>query len=194
MDSESHSAIISTLQEQINQKENPTLVVKNTVELSLRSVLNPYDELSLRMSDRDKKELFEDYLPNLSVHGSNLRAEQGEENNDYFSMCDALSQIVSAALTRENVQHTWSPHVSHAYLIVPQKHDNVIVDPSLGQLVKGYNRIFVGTPEELKELITKSYENGNLINLDFYSSEDMGTLSKNYTLEEVLTKFWGIKS
>ncbi|HSW89094.1 MAG TPA: hypothetical protein VLG12_08070 [Candidatus Saccharimonadales bacterium] len=173
----------------MSENEQTVAEVRAVVESALRGISDPFAQFESRLNDKESMcEDVEYYMPRLSTNASELIAEEGEENNELLSMCSDLTDMVASALRVAQVPYKINTTGSHTSLIL----NNIHVDPSIGQLVQGYNTIFVGTKDELTQLIKDSYQQGNLVNLAFYSSEDVGTLSPHPTPEEILNKFWGI--
>lgn len=51
----------------------------------------------------------------------------------------------------------------HVYIVVDTKAGEVIVEPTLGQFVLGHNHIFVGTREDLRDVVTRQTSIGGSI-------------------------------
>lgn len=136
----------------------------------------------------DKQDRF--YFSRLSVfHESFLRAEEGEDNNDFIHMCSDLVFTLSRVLNYAGISHAKNNSPLHTSLTIKRDGVDVYVDPSIGQYVRGFNKIFVGTKQDLIALVTNSHQRGNLINLEYYVNE--GELSPNSTPEKIIEMCWG---
>ncbi|HSW97714.1 MAG TPA: hypothetical protein VLF89_07865 [Candidatus Saccharimonadales bacterium] len=162
------------------------------VEQALRTV--PPDNIHIRYYDSiATPHNISTYLPKLSTQPTDLQARQGMESNDFLGKCSDFTDIVSSALSHMSIPHTILNSKSglHSSISLRQRNINIHVDPSLGQIIKDYNTIFVGTQAQLITLVEKAVQEKKVINMDFWAID--GEISLDPKADEILENFWDVK-
>lgn len=78
----------------------------------------------------------------------------------------------------------------HIYLVARIDPDEVIIEPSIGQIILGHNHIFVGFRSDLRKVIV---DNTGGPNSPYQIDPLYATYHQNYP-EEIFRHFWGDKS
>lgn len=81
-------------------------------------------------------------------------------------------------------------HVEHVYLTARIDPDEVIIEPTIGQIVLGHNHIFVGFRSDLRRLIVKTTGGPD----SPYQIVPPYTAYHQEHPEEIFRHFWGDKS
>lgn len=87
--------------------------------------------------------------------------EAVDESIDYVELrgkCALLSFAIRDLLRMENVEvvsqgSSEKDYPCHIYDLVNPYGNRIIIDPSIGQIIKGHNHVFVGTEMDLRNLV-----------------------------------------
>lgn len=77
-----------------------------------------------------------------------VKGQCGYASNDISDILWFKSGIKTKLTTSRNFNTYY-----HGYLTIPISGQEIIIDPTIGQFVQGYNEIFIGTRQELKALV-----------------------------------------
>lgn len=87
--------------------------------------------------------------------------------------CDFFSQELYERLKREGVNSNIIAAKEHSFLTTNGEDGEIIIDSAIGQFLKGYNHVFVGTRDELEKLVSKYADDGKLsVIIDTYRFEE----------------------
>ncbi len=111
-------------------------------------------------------------------------------SKDFYGKCGMLSDELEELLWKYGVstRKTTSGDFDtsgHTYLslsLIPQ----IVIEPSIGQFIEGHNYVFVGTREQLEDLVLHQTGEGKQFSI-------INTRSKNNP-EEALRRIWGDKN
>lgn len=149
--------------------------VKSVVEIALR-----------RKFGKDPKSKVTEFAGKLST---NPRHIAPDINNDSLKdKCNSFSEELTKCLLKLGLPIENSKRDPHEFLFVRRrrffKSDVVVViDPSIGQFIEGYNHVFVGTISQLHHLVVEQTKQGGKY-----------TLLQNpnqYSSEYFFRKYWG---
>jgi len=111
------------------------------------------------------------YAGNFRFHGKltlfdpNMPVENRLQPKDLFGHCSSLSSELQELLVSRGV-HTKSSSSSnahgngHYFLQTLNTEPQLFIDPTIGQFIKNYPFIYVGTREELKEMVLNAKKGG----------------------------------
>ena len=108
-----------------------------------------------------------------------------------FGMCGTLVSCIQIASADKNVNFdkSTSPREDtsgHAYLTTELRDGSeLIIDPTIGQFIKGFNHVFIGTRKELQDLVVNQTGEGKKYQI-------INTRSRN-SPEEAFLRIWGDK-
>lgn len=106
--------------------------------------------------------------------------------------CTSISGLVHRGLVREGFPARIVNMRTHTFIGTNVKGTNLIIDPTIGQFIKGYSHIFVGTRRDLVGLVSQAYTDDKL-NISFEEQLDPLT-RKIIPIDQMLSKVWGIKN
>ncbi|OGH11002.1 MAG: hypothetical protein A2857_00510 [Candidatus Levybacteria bacterium RIFCSPHIGHO2_01_FULL_36_15] len=112
---------------------------------------------------------------------------------DFYCLCDTLSGVLKPKLEEKglgaeiiNVPDKKSEIILHSYVVVQESDIEVLVDPSIGQFIRNHTHVFVGTREQLRQLILGMKDRRSPYSFTF------SHLRSN--LERSFENLWGSKS
>jgi len=83
----------------------------------------------------------------VTVTSETLKGQCGTICGELRDRLKAVGVVVSMCISGDR-NSNW-----HRYLGTTHNGVEVIIDPSIGQLIKGHNQVFVGTRDQLKKLV-----------------------------------------
>jgi len=149
--------------------------LKSTIESVLRSPKFVNDSFSSSLTD--------------SLSTNPMRVGSNIDSNSLYGMCGTLSYelgvgLKDAGITTEQLISDDEDNNAHVYLATKETDQPIIIDPSIGQFIEGHNHIFVGTRQQLKDLVVN--QTG-----EFGKYKITHTRSRNNP-EEAYRRIWGI--
>ena len=145
--------------EQVDNK-NPEQIqsyvekIRAIVEVALRTSFGTYNASTLRQ-----------FRGRLSTDQHNV--DSNLTTRSFYGNCGTFNLELKKALREEKLHtdycesdHEDSNH--HEYLIADENGIEVIIDPTIGQFIKGHNNTFIGTRAQLKDLVLNQTGEGKL--------------------------------
>lgn len=122
-------------------------------------------------------------------------------------MCGTLSRGIKDKLVQQGIDaevccgDNVDP-LDHVFLVAKEGPEEVLIDATIGQFIEGFNHVFVGSREKLRDLVLNQTGEGKKYKVveifDKYSPEEVfelvwGNQSKPLTLQgKPLRKFWNV--
>lgn len=106
-------------------------------------------------------------------------------------MCGTLSRDLKGKLVQQgiNAEVCCGDNVDpldHFYISAKEGSDEVLVDPTIGQFIEGFNHVFVGSREKLRDLVLNQTGEGKKYKIV--------EIFDKYSPEEVFELVWGNQS
>ena len=111
------------------------------------------EEIRLARKEKIIKDNIAPFIGKLSTNPKEVK--EGVSQESLTNKCEALSEELQRCLKLVGVDSTIRGNNLHNYLTTFEGKEKVSIDASIGQYFKGHNHIFVGTREQLKELVLK---------------------------------------
>lgn len=119
----------------------------------------------------------------------------------FYSMCGTFSpelqkHLKERGLDTEQIESAREDRSSHIYLTTLIDGIEVIIDPTIGQYLKGHNHVFVGTREQLRGLVINKTRKPTEMNIQIIKDKPyqiINTRSHNDP-HEAFDRIWGEKS
>lgn len=118
-------------------------------DLKKLSVTERYDRIEL-----------EKFKGQLSTEPNRVGREINQESLSI--KCEPFSVELQRCLKKVKLDSTIVGNVEHLSLRTQGKEGEIIIDPSIGQFLAGYNHVFVGTRDELRKIVLEYAENKKL--------------------------------
>lgn len=129
------------------------------------------------------------YQGKLSTNPERVNPEVSRRN--FSLMCGTLSRELKNKLTEQGISADiyFGDNVDpldHVYLIANKDNEEVIIDPTIGQFIDGYNHVFVGSRDDLRDLVlNQTGEDKKYMIVELF---------EKYSPQEVFELIWGSKS
>ena len=83
---------------------------------------------------------------------------KGLSSEDLYSLCGTLCEMLQKPLLDNGIQNEQclsrnQDSNAHIYLVARVGKFEVLIDPSIGQFLENYNHVFIGTREQLRDLV-----------------------------------------
>jgi len=149
------------------EKRNHTDLYSRLIKRRINST--PSEKLNYAISEAHKKSSFEKTLAGfngqLSTDPEHVSLKIDKEKISQRTLsrnCIIFSQELKRGLRKVGVDSIMLGNALHKYLQTVVGNENIIIDPTIGQFLEGYNHIFVGTREQLKQLVLEYAQKGKL--------------------------------